>query len=283
MRSIHQKNQFLVFFPQVFLFLILIKTITDILLMKTSTFFYALLTSVIMLPPANACIWQNDTSPFWPSRRIEVCFVNPDANDQQNRESYQQAQNIVIQAFQNIDQQTDFSFFGFSQCNDTLSPQRSSKIRVDLSTTVTVGQAASIGPSSAQSAANLTLPYLARTNKDSSDHTLQNSFAIQYILTHEALHLLGFHHDRSRDNVKDLGQYTSPTILVGDFDPLSVMNLDSPMGVAAQANRNNPTGHPILSPGDISCLNQVANRTIQQNSSTPSTPMEPDSEVPSEQ
>lgn len=219
-----------------------------------------------------ACIWQNGENPFWPSSRLEVCFIPPSAAERENLNLFTEAKTIATQGLQDIDSQTDMSFFGFNECTDHNTSPRTPKIRIDLSSTRTVGEAASIGPASSQSSVNLTLPYLRGADKDSPMNTLQNSFAIRYILTHELLHLLGFHHDRQRGETKDIdAAVLNNALVIGDFDPHSVMNLSSPMGVAAQTNRANPTDNPILSPGDISCINRVADRTIhqQQEMTTP--------------
>lgn len=212
-----------------------------------------------------SCIWQNSENPFWPSSRIEVCFLPPSPGEQENLSLFTEAKRIATQGLQDIDRQTQMSFFGYNECTDHNTTPRGAKIRIDLSSTRNVGEAASIGPGSSQSAVNLTLPYLRGNDKDSPLLHLQNSFAIQYILTHELLHLLGFHHDRPRGETKDMDAATRGNALViGDFDPNSIMNLSSPMGVAAQANRENPTENPILSPADIHCINRVADRTIHQ-------------------
>ncbi len=228
--------------------------------------------SCLITTPLWACIWQGGENAYWPSNRIEVCFLEANPNDLEHEQAFSAAIELATQAYVEMSQQTDFHFFGFQTCVFNEDSELTPMIRVDFSTEVTLGHAVSKGPGASTEPINIVMPYLDRSGKDDNPQGVQTDFAIKYIMIHETLHLLGFSHDSPRDPIKDTNRFPPHTLIVGDFDPLSVMHLFSPMGIAAQTNQQNPTTNPILSSGDISCLNQVARRTIDSSSSVPSQP-----------
>lgn len=230
---------------------------------------------------AVACIWQNNTDPFWPSTNIEVCFLPPDAEDLQNIDAFNAAKEIMIQTYRDFDRQSDFSFNGFSECNDLNATNRSPKIRIDLTTAQINGEAESIGPASSTQTKNLTISYVVAESKESTSLQPRHPTNIQFLVFHETMHLLGFHHECVRTDTKRINSYNeNGALILGNFDPESVTY------VTDETNNNMSLNIPVrpttprLSVEDRRCLRILADRSINSRASNLQPPTTVDQTTP---
>lgn len=222
---------------------------------------------------ALACIWQNGPSPYWSSLQIPVCFNPPSAVERRNSlTDFRRAQRIIQTAYEGMSQAGSFQFVGFDLCTDE-SP-RTQKIRIDLQETGSTGEAAGIGPGYSTAATNITMPY-RMASRDGAVAPI-NETNLSFLIVHETLHLLGFHHDKSRDDQKYFSSLAD-AIVVGGFDANSAMSMELEDNNLINRNESMSRSPPYLSPGDRQCLNLLAERQIISRgslSSEPSVPQE---------
>ncbi len=214
--------------------------------------------------PCHACLWQNGPAPYWESTQIPVCFNPPSSAERRNSlTEYRRAQGIIQRAYEGMSAVSPFRFTGFGLCAD--ETPRSPQIRIDLSESGSTGEAAGIGPSVARLPTNLTMPYLMGPREGTPQPI--NETNLSFLLVHETLHLLGFQHDKPRDDAKYFNQLTN-TVIIGGYDAQSAMSME--LSDNTLINRNEPMARsaPYLSSGDQHCLNLLANRQITTRGTT---------------
>lgn len=264
--------------------------------------FFVLLAALSLPYNLNACIWQSTNksgaSPFWPSNNIEVCFAPPKPQpmgdvlnplDYEYRTHYSNNIALMRRTLENqINTRTAFNLTGFGYCNDQEDPNRSSKIRIDLNDTEGNGAlASSIGPQSMNQSTNLMISSLdqdwpggVKPNfNDGSPiprrvRTFNSSRHMSWVILHETLHLLGFHHTEYWDQNMENADIDLEKVIqfgIGE-DTQSVMNRGT-------ANYDS-SGMALLSERDVACLNHVANKTILNYPDRPASSGVPRIEAP---
>lgn len=212
---------------------------------------------------SSACLWQNSDAPFWPSNTIEVCFNAPSAAERRDSiAAFNSARIQVRRAYENLNEQSPFNFIGFQTCDDEGHSTRTPKVRIDLTQDSVIPSAASIGPESSTRATNLVVAYSIIPN--GSENAVPQAYHphnLEFIIQHETLHLLGFHHDRTRDDTKYFSSLNR-VVEVGGFDATSVMTMSLDDANQMTQNRAIARQPPFLSEGDRACLTLLANRRI---------------------
>ncbi len=236
-------------------------------------FAYGLVLLLILPTQSIACIWQNGQSPYWSSLQIPVCFNAPSASERRNSlTDFRRAQRIIQSAYEGLSRSSSIQFVGFDLCTD--ENPRTQKIRIDLQETGSTGEAAGIGPGYSTVATNLTIPYLMAPRNGTPAQI--NETNLSFLIVHETMHLLGFHHDKSRGDHKYFSTLSN-AIIVGPFDANSAMSME--LAENTLINRNEPISRsaPYLSQGDRHCLNLLAERNItsrEESTSHTRTPQE---------
>lgn len=227
---------------------------------------------------SNACIWQaryvDNSSPFWPSNEIEVCFLRPappqvvtdnketdqitrvdDPDNPLNdeyRTMYDRNMAIIRQTVERqINSRSNFNLKGFNLCplNDDLTAP---KIRIDLNAEGVIGGVADIGPIGSRNSPNVTVNTF---NVLGSSRSFRPALEVSRTGLHEIMHSLGMHHVGYWDQhiPADLALY-SDVIQVGDG-----RDMDSIMGGVAHFDSQN---FAVMSDRDVACLNSVVSRRI---------------------
>jgi len=204
-----------------------------------------------------ACIWQNGPAPYWPSLQIPVCFNPPSATERRSSlTEFRRAQGIIQRAYEGMSAASSVRFVGFGFCEE--ENPRTPKIRIDLAETGSTGEAAGIGPSFSTTETNLTIPYIM-AGKISSQPI--NETNLSFLTVHETMHLLGFQHDKTREDAKYFSTLRN-TVVIGAFDPQSAMSMELDDNTLISRNQPMSRSSPYLSAGDRHCLNLLAERQI---------------------
>lgn len=156
-------------------------------------------------------------------------------------------------------------FVGFGYCEE--ENPRTQKIRIDLAETGGTGEAAGIGPAYSTLETNLTLPYIMAGKVASQPINPINETNLSLLLVHETMHLLGFQHDKPREDTKYFSTFTN-TVIIGDFDSQSAMSMELADNTLISRNEPMSRGAPYLSTGDRHCLNLLAERRISTRGTT---------------
>lgn len=228
---------------------------------------------------SHACIWQDGDQPFWPSNEIEVCFLSQDQEHsaipelalayKNARESIERVLNQQINA-----RNTGFKLYGFKSCTYDYRKQGPRAdlppmIRIELSADgKLVGQSAMtnglIGPLNGSKSVNTTISYASRQarivngKKDGTKFwKSQVSPRFEEIVLHEILHIFGIHHAYYWDDEAELQEATG-----GRYVKLGESMDGQSMMCNVQGCDPNSNG-PVLSQGDIRCLQAIANRSIR--------------------
>lgn len=227
----------------------------------------------------HACIWQDGDSPFWPSNKIEVCFLSQDpavTSDPSLVKSYEDArqriQRVLNQQF-NL-RNTGFQLHGFKTCDYDHRTQGAKDnlpqmIRINLSNDNKTRDSVEItngliGPINGKKSVNVHLRYVNQVQRSKADKTkhwksmLDGPHADGLIL-HEILHMFGIHHEHNWNDEPKLKEHTlGKFVKLGNMDHESIICVD-PALCEGQASS-------VLSKGDIRCLQAISSGRIKNSS-----------------
>jgi hypothetical protein len=231
------------------------------------------------------CIWQSEiksgSSPFWPSNNIPVCFQPPRPEtmtgvdnplDAEYLSKFTEFMNLIRRTVESqINGRSNFKLSGFGYCEpNSQSSDLTPKIRIDLNGTEGTGaMALSIGPKSSRDSVNLSMSLLyqdwpggVKPNFNSGTplpkrvRVFNSPRDMSWASLHEIMHLLGFHHT----------EYWNQDMTSADENLNKVIQIGSEQdshSIMTRGIRNfNAEGMAVLSDRDVSCLNQVADRSI---------------------
>lgn len=232
--------------------------------------------------PADACIFQSHNksgkSPFWPSSKIEVCFLPPKPQthisapnplDETYQKKYEEnAATVRRTLVEQINGRTKFKMTGFQTCQD--ADRGKPMIRINLNGAGGGGGAlaASIGPNSSGEAENITMTTVnaewsatGKPQKGASTgervRVFHDQRHISWIALHETLHLLGLHHT----------EYWDRDMTDSDPDALRVTQVGSQPDQLSMMNREqrnfDAAGIAQLSERDVQCLDLIADRRVK--------------------
>jgi hypothetical protein len=247
-------------------------------------------TILLFYNSGQSCIWVSEnkdgSSPYWPSNRIEVCFVKaqsdgiepPSRNpiDLPYIRKYEMNKRAIKDVVEKeFNERTDFKFFGFNECPKTASTDNlKPMIRLDINGTQGRGATAhSIGPLSSRSGpSNIDLNVLnfitekqpkqprgqaLRGPPPASRRVFHDEKTIKMIALHEIMHIMGFMHSEQWENNSDIASLLSESPDVAEV--VTIGSSKDPLSMLDRA-----FSEPRLSDRDIQCLNAVAQKNIKE-------------------
>lgn len=215
---------------------------------------------------SQACVWRRMNSPFWESSRIPVCFVEPPNIPSEERQAYENAKQMIREAFRReINARTPLFTYGFENCeynyhtqgpNGSLPPM----VRIELLRNYASASSGSLDGNHGLSftdartvACNVQLSYVMADGREGTVMTPEPRESIEGVALHEFMHLLGFQHETyaAEAKVRETALADPDWAIVPPLDPGSIM---------VQRLRGEHTRH--LSEGDVRCIEMVHNREI---------------------
>jgi hypothetical protein len=250
--------------------------------MKINSLCYALVILLITMDISQGCIWQSKNlsgeTPFWESKTIEVCFAPPNPQplsnaenllDDEYRAQFNENIQIVKATFERqINNRTSFKMQGFNLCSS--DDDSKDMIRINMNDSQGAGaMASSIGPRSRQESENVTMSSTDEawpggikpsfTNGEELPNrvrTFNTRRVVSWVALHETMHLLGLHHSEYWDE-----DMSGADIDVEEVIQFGLLQDSDSVMTRGQVNTDS-IGLAVLSETDVSCLNHIADQTI---------------------